>query len=318
MKRSTKIWLIIAAVLVLAGGIVFTAALAKSHWDFTSFSTVEYEVNTYEISDSFQNISILSDTEDIFFVPSTDGKCTVTFVEKNNERHTAVAENGTLSIEKIKTEPQFTLFSTLSTSITVRLPEGEYETLRIREHTGKVELPGDYIFGNIDIYVTTGDVICSASSSGMLRINTDTGDIRATGIAAGELDLSVTTGRVEAEFVRCAGNMGVKVTTGKTRLTDVACGSFSSEGDTGDITLEKMTVAETLTIKRTTGDVKFQECDASELQVTTDTGDVTGTLLSEKVFITRSDTGRINVPETVTGGRCKITTDTGNIEISIP
>lgn len=318
MKRSTKIWLIIAAVLVLAGGIVFTAALAKSHWDFTSFSTVEYEVNTYEINNPFQSISILSDTEDIFFVPSADGKCTVTFVEQKNEPHTATVENGILSIEKIKTEPQFILFSTVSTSITVHLPVGEYETLQIREHTGKIELPGDYIFGNIDIHVTTGDVSCSASSSGLLSIRTDTGDIMVKGVGAGELDLSVTTGRVEAEYVRCAGHMGVKVTTGKTILTDIACRSFSSEGDTGDITLEKTTVAETLTINRTTGDVKFLGCDASELQVTTDTGDVTGNLLSEKVFITRSDTGRINVPETVTGGKCKITTDTGKIEISIP
>jgi hypothetical protein len=41
-------------------------------------------------------------------------------------------------------------------------------------------------------------------------------------------------------------------------------------------------------------------------------------LLSEKVFITKSDTGRIDVPETVTGGKCKITTDTGSIRIYIP
>ena len=57
--------------------------------------------------------------------------------------------------------------------------------------------------------------------------------------------------------------------------------------------------------------------DAAELEISTDTGDVKGSLLTEKVFITRSDTGRIRVPETVTGGKCKITTDTGNIEIEI-
>ncbi len=318
MKRSTKIWLIVAAVLVLAGGLAFTAALAISHWDFASFSTVKYETKTYEINDSFRNISIVSDTEDIVFAPSSDGKCTVTFVEQDNARHSASVENGTLLIEKIETEPQFILFSTQPTSITLHLPMGEYETLRISEHTGKIELPGDFIFGNMDIDVTTGDVSCAASSSGVLRIKTDTGDIKITGVAAGEMDLSVTTGRVEAEYVRCAGNMGIKVTTGKTRLADVACGNFSSEGDTGDITLEKVAVADMLTIKRTTGDVQFQECDAMELQITTDTGDVTGTLLSEKVFITKSDTGRINVPETVTGGKCKITTDTGNIRIDIP
>ena len=56
---------------------------------------------------------------------------------------------------------------------------------------------------------------------------------------------------------------------------------------------------------------------AMELLITTDTGDVTGTLLTEKVFLVRSDTGRIKVPETVSGGTCKIETETGDITVSI-
>ena len=58
-----------------------------------------------------------------------------------------------------------------------------------------------------------------------------------------------------------------------------------------------------------TGDVKFDACDASEISVKTDTGDVTGSLLTDKVFITNTDTGRVNVPQTATGGRCEIITD---------
>ena len=51
--------------------------------------------------------------------------------------------------------------------------------------------------------------------------------------------------------------------------------------------------------------------------MTTDTGEVKGTLRSEKIFFTESDTGKISVPKSVTGGRCEITTDTGDIEIEI-
>ena len=76
-------------------------------------------------------------------------------------------------------------------------------------------------------------------------------------------------------------------------------------------------VDEKMNIERSTGDVKFDKCDASEIEVKTDTGNVKGTLRSDKIFITRSDTGKINVPETLTGGKCKITTDTGDIKISI-
>ena len=48
-----------------------------------------------------------------------------------------------------------------------------------------------------------------------------------------------------------------------------------------------------------------------------DTGDVSGTLLTEKVFVVRSGSGKIRVPETVSGGMCKITTSTGDVSIQI-
>ena len=68
---------------------------------------------------------------------------------------------------------------------------------------------------------------------------------------------------------------------------------------------------------RSTGDVEFERCDAAELQIETDTGSVTGSLRSEKVFIAQSDSGRVKVPETASGGICRITTDTGRISIEI-
>ena len=63
--------------------------------------------------------------------------------------------------------------------------------------------------------------------------------------------------------------------------------------------------------------MKFDGCDAGELLVHTDTGDVSGSLLSEKIFIVRTDTGKISVPASVSGGRCEITTDTGDIKINL-
>ena len=72
-----------------------------------------------------------------------------------------------------------------------------------------------------------------------------------------------------------------------------------------------------ISIERETGDVRLDRCDAAEITVLTDTGDVEGTLLSEKVFIVATDTGKKDVPESLTGGKCKITTDTGDIVIKI-
>ena len=78
-----------------------------------------------------------------------------------------------------------------------------------------------------------------------------------------------------------------------------------------------MFAAETISIERSTGDVGFDRCDAGALEIATGTGDVAGSLLSDKVFIARSGTGRINVPETTSGGTCRIHTDTGDIHIEV-
>ena len=151
----------------------------------------------------------------------------------------------------------------------------------------------------------------------MFRIKTSTGHIYAENITTGEIDLSVSTGMVDVKSAECEGDLNLMVSTGKTLLKDISCGNLVSGGSTGDITLENVIASGLISIRRSTGDVKFDHCDAAELSVQTDTGDVTGTLLSEKIFFTESDTGRIEVPETTSGGKCKIKTDTGKIIISI-
>ena len=319
MKKSAKIWLITAACLVLAGGVVCCLAMAAHHWDFSLLGE-KAETRTVEINEDFQNISIKSDTDDVEFRLSDDGKCKVVCLEKEKEQHTVAVNGGTLVIEKNDTRDWndfISLFSFESTSITVYLPQSEYDSLFIDEDTGDITIPEEFVFGSIDIGVDTGDVDCRASASELLRIKSDTGDIHLEGLSAGELDLTVSTGHIDARSVVCDGNIGITVSTGKTNLTDVSCKSFSSTGDTGDIIMKKTIAEGMISIERSTGDVSFDGCDAGELMIETDTGDVKGDLLSDKIFIARSDTGGIDVPETATGGKCKITTETGDIKIVI-
>jgi len=320
MKKATKIWLIVAAALVFIGIVAFVLIMTINHWRFTALNTTQYETNTVNISESFQNISINSDTGDIAFIQSDDGKCRVDFYETENERHTAKVQNGTLLIEKINTGnwiDHVSIFSIGAPKITVYLPQEKYAALLIDEGTGDVTIPGEFSFENIEISASTGDVSCYASSTGMLHINTSTGSIHTENLSAEALDLSVTTGRIEIRSVTCAGAIGANVSTGKTFINDTSCKSFTSSGSTGDINMANFKATEMLSIERSTGDVKFDHCDAGELLITTDTGDVTGSLLSDKVFIVKTDTGDIEVPETTTGGKCQITTDTGDIKIQI-
>lgn len=322
MRMRTKVWLIIAASLVLIGGILFAGVMTTLKWDFVELATVKYETNTYEISEVFDGISINTDTADIAFVLSDDENCRVECHEEENVKHSVTVEDGTLTIELMDERTVYDFIGYIglnfgSPKIRVFLPKTEYASLLIKESTGDIEIPKNLNFKDVDVSLSTGDVYFDASVGNMLKIKTSTGAIRVENIVAGSLDLTVSTGKVTVSGVICEGNVTVGVSTGKVKLTDITCKSVISNGSTGDISLDNVIAAEKFSIERSTGDVRFENSDATEIFVETDTGYVTGTLLTDKVFIIQTGTGNVDVPKTVDGGRCEIITDTGDIELDI-
>ena len=322
MRTRTKVWLIIAASLVLIGCILFAGAMTSLRWDFMDLATVKYETNTYEISEVFDDIYMNTDTADIVFAFSDDGKCRVQCHEEEDAKHSVTVEDGTLTVELIDERSVYDFIGYIglnfgSPKITVYLPKAEYTSLLIKEDTGDIEMPKAFTFKDVDISLSTGDINFCASASETIKLKTSTGDICVENISAGAIDLSVSTGKVMVSGVTCEGDVTVGVSTGKVYLTDIVCKSLISSGDTGDISLDNVIAAEKFSIERSTGDVKFHSCDAAEIYVKTDTGDVTGSLLSSKVFIANTDTGIVDVPQTVDGGKCEIITNTGDIKLDI-
>lgn len=320
MKRQTKTAWITAAVLMVAGLALFAAVMTAKHWDFTAFNTAKYETNEYEVTEAFQNVTIDIGEADIAFALSEDGTCKVIAYEREYQKHTVTVENQTLTIGVTDTRTlrdRIALFAFGSPKITVYLPESTYAALVITGGTGDVELPDAFAFKSIDVTVSTGDVTCAASAAKLLKLSANTGDLSVENTAAGTLELTVSTGKVTVSSFACKGEIKVKVSTGHAALRDVTCKNLTSTGSTGDIVLSNVIVSEAMTIERSTGDVTFDGCDAAEITVKTSTGDVEGSLLSEKVFSANSNTGRINVPQTASGGNCTISTGTGDIDITI-
>ena len=221
MRRATKIWLILAASLVAVGLIMIIAAMTANNWDWSRLDTMKYETNTHEIIENFDSVSINTNTADIIFLPSDDGSCRVVCYEEEKEKHSVNVKDGDLIIECVDTRKWYDrimIMSFTAPKITVYLPEGEYGSLCIKASTGAVDIPENFKFESIDIDVSTGDVKCLASASGLVKIKTSTGDICLEEMSAEEIDIAVTTGKITASSISCAGEMKTAVSTGKIDL----------------------------------------------------------------------------------------------------
>ena len=211
---------------------------------------------------------------------------------------------------------EVTIFACVS-KIEIYLPKDTYQALSVDASTGNVDISKDFTFDCISVSLDTGSIDCQASADGDVSMKTDTGHIVVSGVSASTMSLTSDTGRMDIANAEISGDMEIREDTGKVNMENVTCRNLTSDGDTGSLVMTKVLAAGEFKIKRSTGKVEFNQCDADTIYVKTNTGSVTGSLLSEKVFITDTDTGKVDVPKTITGGRCEITTDTGSIIISV-
>lgn len=318
MKIEMKICLITAVTLLLAGALLFVIIMSLLEWDFGKLSTAKYQTNTYSFTEDIKDISIITDTADVELLPADDSVTRVVCFEKKNMTHTVNVNDGTLNIQHTDNRKwyeyiEITAFS--SPKVTVYLPKEKYSSLLINLSTGDVEIPKNFLFGDIEISGTTGDVECSSSAENLLKISLNTGDIDLNNLSANDLSLSLTTGDISIKSLS-ADKVNLKISTGDTELKDINCRDFYSSGTTGDITLKNVTAEEKLTLKRSTGDTKFYALSAGEISITSSTGDVKGSIKSQMIFVAKSDTGKTVVPASVSGGMCEIKTTTGDIIIN--
>lgn len=319
MGEKTKIWLITALSLVILGLILLTVIMAVNHWDFTKLSNVKFETNTYTATRDFSNISVNSDTADIRFQPSDNENCVIVCYEEENAKHSVYVQDDTLTIRLVNEKKWYEYIGITFSKpkITIYLPKLEYQILTINENTGNIEVPKPFLFNKIDIHISTGDVKNFASATSHIQIKTTTGDIDVKNITAGGVHLSTSTGKITADNAVCNYYFVTEVTTGDCKIDNIKCKGFSSTGTTGDVALNDVIVEEDIHIERDTGDVKFNKCDGAVVLMKTTTGDITGSFLSDKIIVANTSTGRVDVPETVSGGKCVLTTNTGDIKITV-
>lgn len=277
MKKRTIIALIVAAALILSGGMILLLGLSfAGDASYVEAGMVSQEAT---LTDSFDSVAINTRDCDVKFVPyngDVDAQVTVTGMS-DSVSHSILVEDGTLKIDMIderKWTDHINIGWTESMEMTVYLPAAEYESLQVRTDTGDIVLTQEPFFREVMLRSDTGDISCVGVSGDALDCMTRTGDISVQNSAPNILKLQSSTGDFKVRVV-AGDEIHMKTNTGEVDAENVNVQMFTCSTNTGDVKLEKVLAEDYLQVFTDTGDICSTNSDAPKVNIETDTGDIT-------------------------------------------
>lgn len=312
MKKSKKIWMIVAVCCILVGGVMMVASAAAVGFDFSKFNTrfiyqktysveVSYEEKTYTAENTFTQIEISTEWENVRFVLSEDGTCKVVCPVQEETDFTVEVENNTLRIIKNEDEWQENLigfqFSAPET-VTVYLPEKTYRALSVKTGSGSVSLSPDFMFEEVNLLSGSGDLESQAQINHALNAESASGKISVQAFDGETLELKTAS-----------GDIAVQDSTVKAiRVSSVS----------GNLEIKQTVASAEASFQSTSGDVNFERFDAPKMEVTTVSGNVSGSLQSGKQFSVNSLTGNVQVPPNTSQSQvCTVSSTSGDVELTV-
>ena len=280
MKR-TVIAILIALLVVAIGGVLLFAGLSAVRFNVKDLDKTTFVTSHYDFDGPVREIDVEGRTVDVALLPAENGRCRVVCTETEREKYTVTLADGTLTVRPAEEgRLSWTSFLSLfkSPKLTVYLPAGSYERLKVTLSTGDVAADRSLAFGQLEVELSTGDLTLSGVRAETVTVRGRTGDVHLSDMTPKTAAITLSTGDVTLTNVVCSGDLRCETSTGDIRLTDV---------------------------------------DGANLYLKASTGDVTGTVLTDKTFVTDTSTGKVSVPATAASGRCEVRTSTGDIRISV-
>lgn len=299
MKRSVRTALIVAAVL-FGTGIVLLLGASAFITDPMELNTMDFEEKNHTVTTPFSGLDIQAVESDIRLVPAEDGICRVTFLDSDKVTHTVTVEQKTLVIRRIDTRRWYERIGIYwgDFTVTVYLPEQEYEKAILKTVSGDINVPTSFRFAEAEVQSTSGEIRFTGAVNGPLTVQSTSGDVCLSSVTAGDTLVKTVSGELELNLLSVAA-LSAHTTSGDVDWTDVAA--------VGKAVLYSVS-----------GDVKLTACDAAELEIKTTSGDVRGILRTAKNFVTDTTSGTVRVPASdFSAGICSIKTTSGDVKIEV-
>ena len=282
---------------LLVGGVVVGVGYATT-------KNEEYKTQEREFDDTFKDFVVNTETSDVEFKKSEDGKNKVVCFEGENAESKIEFDGTTLKITQEDNRPWYKKWffnwgwiNGKEMKVTIYLAGDTYNNLNVESRIGDINVGSGFTFSTVEA-------------------STNTGDIEATDMNSTSLKTSSDTGKMIFKNVNVAGDIKVEKHTGKMIIEDSHCDNMDVESTTGSVEVTKTTADGHMNIKSSTGSIKFDSADAATLNLESSTGSIKGSLLTAKRFQASSSTGTVNVPNT-DGGLCVVKTSTGSIKLTV-
>ena len=353
MKKALTICLVIAAILIVAGGILIAFGIIGNGGipalseigNYTEY-TRNFSADTTEIR---MDLKVNSLT-----VRKWDGEdIRIHYYEREGKPLTLTETNGAVSM--IDPNRNYVGFwwgeaSEEKLRVTVEVPEGFSGELKLATSTGDISVSGivqpdraltvtsstgkirieDCRFREVTATSTTGNIeieslICGSEQAdvyGVLKVSSSTGGQEYTKVTAGETVLTATTGDIRTEDLSCT-SFRASVSTGRqvhSRLN--VTGDAEIKSTTGEIRTDDLTAGGALRITATTGSIRtFRTSAGTSLYLEATTGSVEGSLYNTSHYFAAdcsSKTGSVQLPTFSAGGTVPLTvrTSTGSIHLT--
>lgn len=257
MKRSKKIALVVAALLIIAGGILAVIGFGLTGNDLKKLNSEELITNTHTIGESFEHIRIRTSSSDIQILPSSGNACTVVCDDSESRYHTVAVEAGTLTITQIVQPQMFSVMLLYDPTVTVYLPERQYKNLYADGASSDIlDVSSEFTFENVQLVTSSGDIHYHAAVNHDLTVKTSSGDIDIANCHAD-------------------GNALVTATSGSIHIDGMRTEEFTVNTSSGDMYLSSIT-ARTVHTSATSGDINISSCEAEQdVTAQTSSGDLT-------------------------------------------
>ena len=286
--KGSKIWLIIATVLMISGlGLAAVGTANGGSWRFkiknfkvTTKADNDYVTKTinYDDSEAFKKIIVDSSTIDIN-IRKGDGYSVTYFVPEDSIPEIS-NNNGVLDINTTEdngiTFFDFTFmdFDDNNPYITITTPYEDATDFKVKTSTGDITVTDMNFEG--EVKSSTGDIKITRGSLGYVDILTSTGDITVDNIKSVSISANTSTGETRLINSSVSEKLYVDTSTGDVELIDDTLGRFEVEGSTSDVKVNNSEIGK-VKISVSTGEVelglKGDEADYS-FDLHSSTGDI--------------------------------------------